>query len=444
MRNIFNKVGLGLGAYWQAATAIERQFSQQSISSTQNAKLRQLIRYCFNNIKYYKEVFRKAGIRPEHISCTADLERIPILTRDQLRTRFWDFLPKELPPCRVSRTSGSTGVPVCILSDKRSRMFNSAAVIRYRRASGIPIIGRPILTPLKTQSEPNKRPHWTFVQGIHETYYLNPYADSEENLEYAKQLLTKLSKPALVGITPAIRALAYKVRDGVFPFFRPSVILTSGEVLMSDVRQLLESTFGTTVTDIYACNEASDVAWQCPQTRGYHINADNVIVEIVTDDKPVPDGRMGEVVITNLNRFAMPIIRYKNGDLAKLTQESCPCGCKLPMIAEIIGRTGQDIFLPNGKTMPWNQLKSLMTHPQVRQFQLAQGRDGALTIRYVAGKDADPDVLEALLLQRYKDLLGPSMKITVERTDAIAPAASGKSKLVVSEYKPEGKKLVRD
>ena len=140
----------------------------------------------------------------------------------------------------------------------------------------------------------------------------------------------------------------------------------------------------------------------------------------------------------------MPIIRYKNGDLARLTQESCPCGCKLPMIAEIIGRMGEDIFLPDGRMMPWNQLKSLMNHPQVRQFQLVQGRDGSLRVRYIAEKDADADQLEVLLLERYRNLLGPSMAIKTERTDIIAPAPSGKSKLVVSEYQPEGKKLVRD
>jgi phenylacetate-CoA ligase len=438
MSNILSKIGFTLGTYRHAWSAINIQFEAEKIAEIRDKKLQSLIRYSFSNIKYYHEVFERKGIKPDQIKTAGDLCRIPILTKKQLRERFWDFLPRELPASRVSRTSGSTGIPICILSDRNSRMFNSTAVIRYRQALGIAFFGSDILTPLKTINEPyNKKPHWTFLQGIHKTYYINPYMESSENIEYAKRLLKKLKKPALIGITPAIRALAFKVRDGVFPFFRPCAILTTGESLSARVRDQIEATFAIKVTDIYACNEAGDVAWQCQHGTGYHINADNVIVEIVKNDEPVGDGQVGEVVITNLNRYAMPIIRYKNGDLAKLTQEiqqTCPCGCKLPMIAEIVGRTGEDIFLPDGRIMPWNQLKSPMNHPQIRQFQVLQNDNGSLTVRYIAEPGSDSGTIEDLLLLRFRDLLGPSMSIEMERTDRISPAPSGKSKLVISNY----------
>ncbi len=436
MYTFLNKIELGLSTYWQAQYAIRRQFDLDQISKVQNTKLRSLIHYSFNNIKYYKEIFEQTGVKPEQIRTTHDLQEIPFLTKKELRDRFWDFLPHELSACRVNRTAGSTGIPVCIFSDQRSRKFNSAAVIRYRKALGIPLIGRPILTVLKTKNEPFRDAHWTFMQGIHKTYYINPYIDSAGNIEYAKELVMKLKKPVLAGITSAIRVLANKIKDGVFPSFKPSVITTCGENLSLEVRELLESTFGTRVTDIYACNEARDIAWQCRQARGYHINADNVIVEIIKNDKPVPYGDVGEVVITDLNRYAMPIIRYKNGDLVKLTQEQCPCGCKLPMIEEIVGRTGEDILLPNGKTVPWNQLKSLMTHQHVRQFQLVQNDNGSFTIKYVPERNADTKQLDELLLYRYRNLVGNSIEIKIEKTTLIPPAASGKSKLVVSHYKP--------
>jgi phenylacetate-CoA ligase len=433
---LLNKIGLGLETYWQAWSAITRQFEPEKITRIQNTKLQSLLRYCFNNIKYYREAFEQTGISPEQIKTAEDLHKIPILTKEQLRERFWDFLPHELPACRVSRTSGSTGVPVCILSDKNSRVFNSAAVIRYRQALGIGFVGKAILTPLKTTNEPyRKKPHWTYLQGIHKTYYVNPYIDSQDNIEYAGKLLNKLKKPALIGITTAVRTLAYKVRDGFFPSFRPGAILTTGEILSSEVRSLLETTFGTKVADIYACNESGDIAWQCRYSNGYHINADNVIVEIVKGDEPAADGQTGEVVITNLNRYSMPIIRYKNGDLARLTEQPCPCGCKLPVIAEIVGRTGEDIFLPDGKTVPWNQLKSLMNHPQVRQFQLVQNIDGILKIKYVAESKADISVLEQLLSYRFRNLLGNSISIATEQVSRIDPAPSGKSKLVICQYK---------
>jgi phenylacetate-CoA ligase len=437
MSGILSKTWFTLGTYWQARIAIARQFKPEKILEAQNIKLRSLIRYSFDNIKYYREVFEQVGVKPEHIKTTRDLRNIPILTKEQLRERFWDFLPRELPLCHVSRTSGSTGVPVCILSDRHSRMFNSVGVIRYRQALGVGLIGGPILTPLKTANEPwRRKTHWTFLQGIHKTSYINPYVDSPENTEYAKRLLTRLKKPALIGITPAIRALAYKVRDGILPHFEPRVIITTGECLSPQVRGLLESTFGTTVADVYACNEAGDVAWQCRNGGGYHVNADNLIVEILKNGEPAAEGEVGEVVITNLNRHAMPIIRFKNGDLAKPLRKDCPCGCRLPMIAEIVGRTGEDILLPDGRIMPWNQLKSPMNHPQIRQFQLVQNDDGSLTVRYVAEPNADYEPMESLLLRRFRGLLGLSIAIGIRKVDRIPPASSGKCKLVISNYKP--------
>jgi len=437
MIGLFGKIQLGLKTYRQGYLAIARQSKPGEIERIQNLKLRNLVRYCFENIKYYREVFTQHDIRPEQIKTVDDLQRIPILTKQQLRERLWDFLPRELPACRVSRTSGSTGVPICIFSDKNSRMYNSAAVIRYRRALGIGLLGNTILTPLKTANEPyNKKPHWTFLQGIHKTHYINPYVDSAENAESAKRLLKKLRRPVLIGITPAVRALACKVKDGVFPHFHPSVVLTTGESLSPQVRDLLEATFDTRVADIYACNEAGDVAWQCLHSTGYHINADNVIVEIVRNDKPLEDGQIGEVVITNLNRYAMPIIRYRNGDMARLTKELCPCGCKLPTIAEILGRTGEDIFLPGGGTVSWNQLKSPMNHPQIRQFQIIQNKNGNITVRYVTEAGTNAEQIESLLLVRYREILGPSINIEMKKADEIAPASSGKSKLVISNYKP--------
>jgi len=435
MMTFLDNVEFGLHTYYQAQRAIRRQYDLGEIRRIQSAKLKRVIHYCSDNIKYYKEVFQQAGVNPDKIKTSEDLYSIPILTKKELRERFWDFLPFKLPECRVTRTSGSTGIPVCIFSDRNSRKFNSAAVIRARKAAGIPLIGRPILTPLKTENDPHKEPHWTFLQGIHKTYYVNPYLDSAENTDYAARLLTRLKKPAVIDITPAARVLAQKILDGVFPYFKPGAILTSGENLSPKVRDLLESTFRTKVTDIYGCSEAGEVAWQCHWGQGYHINADNCIVEIIKGNKPAKDGEVGEVAVTNLNRYAMPIIRYKNGDLARLSRETCPCGCKLPVIAEILGRTGEDMFLPTGKTIPWNQLKSLMTHQHVRQFQLVQNDNGSFTIKYVPERDADTEELDALLLYRYRNLIGNSIEIKIEKTTLIPPAASGKSKLVVSHYK---------
>ena len=434
----FEKVNLALSTYYTAWRCINRQNNLETITKVQNKKLQKLIRFCYENIKYYKELFDEHHIKPDEIRTASDLIKIPILTKNELRNRFWDFLPHELPASRVSRTSGSTGIPVCILSDRNSRKNNSAAIIRYRQALGIGFFGGAILTPLKTPKEPiDKKAHWTFLQGIHKTFYINPYIENDENAKYSKELINKIKKPVLIGITPALKVLAEKVKDGIFPSFQPEIILTVGESLSQQTRTLLETTFNTKVKDIYACNEGGDVAWQCLLSSSYHINTDNVIVEILKKDKPVEDDQSGEVVITNLNRYAMPIIRYKNGDIARFGKGLCLCGCKLPVITEILGRTGQDISFPNGKKMSWNLLKSPMNHPAIRQFQIIQNEDGSLIVNYIPELRIDNCDIENLLLHRYKDLLGNTIKIEIKKINNIPNANSGKTILVKSYYKAE-------
>ena len=436
MAACLEKINLTLTTYYKAWQFIRRQNDPDRIAKVQNEKLRMLIIYCYENIKYYRELFDEHSIRPDDIKTVADLVKVPVLTKEQLRNRFWDFLPKELLRCRVSRTSGSTGIPVFILSDINSRLNNSAAVIRYRRQLGIDFWGTPILTPQKNQLQRRKKPHWTFLQGLHKTYYINPYTNLNAEVDYSINILRRLKKPAIIGITPAIRALALRIRDGILPAIEPCAVLTTGEYLSSQVRGLLEDTFKVKVTDIYACNEAGDIAWQCKKGRLYHINADNCIVEIVKNGKPAEKGQTGEVVITNLNRYSMPFIRYKNGDLAGLATDKCHCGCKLPALSQIAGRTGEDIYLPDGKIIPWNQLKGFMNHPDVRQFQLVQNKDGCLTIKFIPEGKSNIEQTKTILASRFEGLLGDSVNINFSIVERIDPAPSGKSKLVICHYDP--------
>lgn len=435
MPAIFEKINITLKTYCKAYKFLKQQYSPERIKQIQNEKLTRLIKYSYENIKYYREIFDANSIKPKDIRTIDDLQKIPILTKKELRHQSWDFLPKHLPPCRVSRTSGSTGQPLCLFSDTNSRINNSAAVIRYRKQLGINLLGSDILTLLKTENDPPKPPHWTFLQGVHKTYYINPYSQTLADIDYAARTITKLKNPAIIAITPAIKALAYKIKNSKLPPLKPSAVLTTGECLSKKVRNLLEETFNIKVTDIYACNEAGDIAWQCLAGQHYHINAENCIVEIIKDNQPAKTGHSGEVVITNLNRFAMPIIRYKNGDLAKLTNQKCPCGCQLPLISEIIGRTGEDILLTSGKTVPWNQLKSYMTHQKIRQFQIVQNEDAAITVNFTTESDADIPKIKTLLKSRFRSALGPKIHPKFIAVKNIPPAPNGKTKLVISKYK---------
>lgn len=437
MIELLTKIELGCETYWQAIKSLKSQYSQKSISVINEKKLRKIIQHCYSNVKYYKELFDSNGITPEQIRTVKDIRLLPFTTKEDLRSRFWEFFPRQLSACRVSRTSGSTGVPVCILSDINSRKYNSVSVLRTRKAAGIPFLGKTILTPLKHSLEGNKRPHWTYLQGIHKTYYINPYIESTRNQEYAKELIHKLHNPAIIGITSAIKALAYQVHDNACPYFKPRAIITGGETLLPEVKGFIEKVFNQNVIDIYACNEAGEIAWQCPHSSLYHVNAENCIFEILNEkNEPVEEDEVGEVVITNLNRYSMPFIRYKNGDMARASYEQCSCGRKLPVFKEIIGRSGEDFHLPDGKKLQWNVLKSAMNHNLIRQFQLIQNPDASVTVKYIPEDASKTKEIEEVLKERFARLLPSSLSISYEVVQNIPQAPSGKSKLVLCNYQP--------
>ncbi len=434
MHDIIQKTSFAIGAYWESSRATRRQYNASRIEQVQNRKLARLVQYCAKHIKYYQESFHDAGMNPDQIKTVDDIQRLPFLTKEDLRSRNWDFLPKRLPACRVSRTSGSTGIPVCIFSDWRSRRFNSAAVIRFRKALNIPLIGRPAIHLLNTDRQPDRPPHWTFMPGIYKTYYFNPYICTRQNRLYAEELFTSLKKPIVAGNASAVRTLAENIHDQHLPSVSPGWITTGGEILLSQTRLFVETILGTQVSDIYACNETRDIAWQCCQGKGYHINADNVLVEIIKDNRPAKHGESGEVVLTDLNRYVMPIIRYKNGDWARFIDTSCSCGSKLPLIGEIAGRTGDNIVLPNGRILLWNDLKSQMTHPHIRQFQLVQNSEGQLDVKYIPEQRVDTRQIDALLHKRFQDLVYGDIAITISHVHMLVPHESGKYKLVESNY----------
>ena len=123
MSRFSDKIRLTLGAYWQAWSAIRRMNDPDLIAQVRDKKLGALTNHAASHVKYYRELFEKEGIRPEQVRSTEDLLQIPFLTKEDIRTRFWDFPPKDLPACRVSRTSGSTGVPICPTGRPARRSF---------------------------------------------------------------------------------------------------------------------------------------------------------------------------------------------------------------------------------------------------------------------------------------------------------------------------------
>ena len=173
----------------------------------------------------------------------------------------------------------------------------------------------------------------------------------------------------------------------------PKIILTSGELLENSVRKQLTSTFGSEVYDNYASEEWSQIAWECKEHSGYHINIDNIYVELINkNNELVGNNEMGEIVCTSLNNYAMPLIRYRMKDMAIRLDDECSCGIKLPLFKIIEGRFDDCLENKSGKLISPRLLSDILEGPLnnyegINQYQIIQDKINHLTINLEIKKD---------------------------------------------------------
>ncbi|MBI5480541.1 MAG: phenylacetate--CoA ligase family protein, partial [Deltaproteobacteria bacterium] len=194
-------------------------------------------------------------------------------------------------------------------------------------------------------------------------------------------------------------------------------------------RRVIEEAFGCRVYDKYGSREFSGIAYECEAHAGHHVVAEGYIVEVLRDGRPAAPGETGEVVITDLNNFCMPFIRYRIGDLAEAMDNSqaCPCGRGLPRLGDIDGRVQSIIRGLDGRYLPgaffYHYLKDF--DHAFKLYQVLQEEVGAIVFKVVKGSRYSDDVL-AEVLRTFRRYLGEGMRIDVQFVDQIEMVRTGK------------------
>ena len=264
---------------------------------------------------------------------------------------------------------------------------------------------------------------------------------SAQTLPVYLKKLVKFQPKIIEGYPSMIELLArYIIREKRFDL-KPEAIISSSEQLYDYQRELFSSVFGCGTFSYYSSREAHAIASECAEHAGYHISAENLIVEIVDEAGiPVSEGQEGRVLITNLHNYAMPFIRYSINDVAVATDKECPCGRGLPLMAALSGRISDMVYTSQGKAISGTALLHVFLTPMgVRQFQLVQDSYEKLTIKVIMDQpftEQHRNNVIALLTGRYKAILGEEMEISVEIVDTIPATPAGKRKVVISNVKP--------
>ncbi len=308
------------------------------VKNIQNVKLKNLVKHAYANVVFYNKLFKKARITPNDIQTVEDIYKIPIISREELRaSRLSEILSKRVNPgeCIRYRTSGTTKEPLDIYLNKNEEISQGALYLRMLFANGYKCTDKLVILTHPQFIIRNIKKRIFQRLGIFNVDFVSIFENPKKQLKK----IIEIKADIIRGYTSCIKGIAREILEQGIKEISPSSVFCTSEFLSKEDRSFIEIAFKTKVFDYYSSSESGLIAWECKERAGYHINSDSLIVEFLKEEKKALPEEKAEVVITNLNSFTMPFIRYRTGDLAILSLKFCPCARSLPLISSILGRT---------------------------------------------------------------------------------------------------------
>jgi len=436
---------------------LDRIFKQnkKQIEKYQNKSLRKVVKYAYN-VPLYHDKYKKAGIKPGDIKGIKDINKLPFITKDDLRNYYSNgIIPKNFNKKNafLMSTSGSTGKPVFVYTDKLSSIKRLTANIRELKVYGGSWNKSKIclIIDLEQGSVENTVFSESALPIIKRFFTMN-------NIRYIHIgqkpdiIITELDKfqPEFIGSDPnMLRDLAFLKNQGFGKNIQPKAIISSGAMLDNYTRKYIEKAFCTKVYDVYGSTEAGSLAFEC--TKGnYHVISDFAYLEFLDkDNTPVEYGKSGRLVVTRLYGQGTPIIRYTgNEDYLIPLKEDCSCGINTQIIKQIEGRQTDMIILPNGKTysplnvtgIPAKIMDKYNTY-KIKQFQIIQHKKDKIEVLIIIDEELrsiGPSVKTILdeIKKSFEEKIGPGVDIVVNEVDEIQKdARSDYVKVMISKVK---------
>jgi phenylacetate-coenzyme A ligase PaaK-like adenylate-forming protein len=416
--------------------------TRDEIVAFQNRQLRCLITHAYNNVPYYRRLFDHNGINLRDMRTVEDISAIPVTSKKDLQ-----MLPVEeliaqgvdLEHTIVRKTTGSTGEPLSIrrtwFEERQLNAFRKRAMHYYglRITDKHADIGE--VEPLHPRDNQLLRRVFNVV-----SLYREVKIQALLPLDEIVRILQNVHPDVVSGYAGVLARVAKIMSDNDNLIMQPRFITTHSEVLTPLMRKQISEAFEARVFDTYDSTEFNLIAWECKETGELHTCDDSTIVEIIKDDGPAATGERGEVVVTNLHSFAMPLIRYRLGDIVTKGTASCPCGQPFSTIRAVQGRMFDYFLLPGGRMIHPFEITALLRSDNaswIRQYQLIQESEDRVHLKIVPA--ATPSSHQLSTVQAtVANLLGHQVNFNVALVHEIPLEPSGKFRvcrsLVKSDY----------
>lgn len=421
----------------------------ERIQQLQSERLQRLIHHAYEHVPYYRALMDAYGVFPSSIRTAADLSLLPVLTKADVRQHLSELLADGFPRHELlaGRTGGSTGEPLSFYSSRESRLSRGIArALRAHEWAGIYPGDSTVSVSRRRPSDSAEAPKFARVVRLLSHKAIEDSASlSDSSLPFVVQRIASRRPRALTGFPSTLCIIGEFIRDSGIPAPEVNAIVVGGEQLFDEQRSLLRDVFGTEPFSKYSSFESFDIAMECNAHEGFHIAAEDLVVEIVDDaGRPVEPGRQGRVVITNLHEYGMPLIRYDTDDESSLIGDACACGRSLPRLSTIIGKTGDTFYTPSGKRVSARSFRTaILVELGIRRFQVVQDELDHVTVRVIPNDSLSPSKaqeLDAAVKAHFSSTLGDDVEIQVDIVDRIEPTPAGKHLFYISKVtRPTGR-----
>jgi phenylacetate-CoA ligase len=408
--------------------------SQSELKSLQLTKLKAFLIDVEQHVPYYQKLFKELNFVPHEIQSLADLNKIPLTNKATIRFNTEQLKADNTVGLSRFNTGGSSGEPLIFYIGRKRVSHDVAAKWRATRWWNVDIGDSEIVvwgSPIELGKQDK-------VKAIRDkflrTTLIPAFEMSSIKLDIFIKEIQSIRPQMLFGYPSALSHIgAHAEKTGqLLNHLGIKVAFVTSERLYDYQREKIETVFNCPVANGYGGRDAGFIAHQCP-SGNMHITAEDIIVEIIDEQGNVlPIGESGEIVVTHLATSDFPFIRYRTGDIGRLTDEICSCGRGLPLLKEIQGRTTDFVIAQDGTVLHGLALIYVLRDIEgIESFKIIQESLDKTKIQIVKNEKY-VTTAESIIEDVFKKRLGNTVEIEFEYVSEIKKEASGKFRYVVS------------
>jgi phenylacetate-CoA ligase len=422
--------------------------SNQDLKKLQLLKLQKLVRHCYYRVPYYREKFDELNLKPNDIKTLEDITKIPLLNKEDVRKNIhFKLFSNNHNKKNMLKiiTSGSTGQPFVTYADKKQLEIRLASTIRSSEWAGWEFgdrqvrlwhqtIGMSLLQVFKEKLDA------VFMRRV----FIPAYEMKEKSLDNFFNKIKKHNPVLIDGYAESFNFLGQYLLKHPKTEFKVKSVISSAQILSDQVRNLIEKKLNCKVYDKYGSREFSGIAYEDSSNYGHLVQMESYVVELLKNNITAKPNEDGEIIITDLNNYSFPLIRYRIGDLAEALDNSNLSKFEIQMdrIGKIKGRTQALIHCSNGKWLPGTFFAHFFKEYSdfILQFQVIQEQKGEFDLKIIKTDLYNNDI-EDRILKELRSFTGNDTKINILYVNQIVLLETGKRSPVISKVKVDFQEL---